>query len=178
MPAEMKHVIAETLVQMVKHQNVDKITATALIRQCHISRQTFYYHFKDLMDVYEWSIRQITQELVSKSLEAADTREALKLIIAFAVKSYPLMKKLLDSQKRAQLEVLLVDAVREYLQAVASHKFSPEITCPDDLEILLQFTSFGLVGVMLSCGGKPSLDQEHLVSQLEKILIPLGGVME
>lgn len=34
-----------------QRKNVDKITVKALIDKCRISRQTFYYHFQDIMDV-------------------------------------------------------------------------------------------------------------------------------
>ena len=55
MPVDMKSIIADTFLHMVQHGNIDKITVKALIDACHISRQTFYYHFKDIMDVLEWS---------------------------------------------------------------------------------------------------------------------------
>ena len=58
MPVDMKAVIAGTYLQLVQHGNVDKITVKALIDACHISRQTFYYHFRDIMDVLEWSIQR------------------------------------------------------------------------------------------------------------------------
>ena len=63
MPADMKKIIAETFLKMIQHKNIDKITVKALIEECHISRQTFYYHFQDIMDVLEWSLRQATQLL-------------------------------------------------------------------------------------------------------------------
>ena len=53
MPVDMKNVLADTFAEMVKQGNVDKITVKALIEECHISRQTFYYHFQDIMDVLE-----------------------------------------------------------------------------------------------------------------------------
>ena len=43
----MKSIIADTFFLMVQLGNIDKITVKALIDACHISRQTFYYHFKD-----------------------------------------------------------------------------------------------------------------------------------
>lgn len=61
MPVDMKSIIADTFLHMVQHGNIDKITVKALIDECHISRQTFYYHFKDIMDVLEWSVQQAMQ---------------------------------------------------------------------------------------------------------------------
>ena len=41
----------------------------ALIEERHISRQTFYYHFQDINDVMEWSVRRETEQLLRQSLE-------------------------------------------------------------------------------------------------------------
>ena len=52
---------------LIQRGNIDKITVKALIEECHISRQTFYYHFQDLMDVIEWTMRQTTRQLSEES---------------------------------------------------------------------------------------------------------------
>lgn len=53
MPVDMKNVIAGTFATMAKQKGIDKITVKALIDACGISRQTFYYHFQDIMEVVE-----------------------------------------------------------------------------------------------------------------------------
>ena len=111
MPVDMKAVIAGTYLQLVQHGNVDKITVKALIDACHISRQTFYYHFRDIMDVLEWSIQRETARLVEETLQVEGMGQALKLFISFAVERFPLLRRLLDSQKRVQLEAIMLDAV-------------------------------------------------------------------
>lgn len=60
MPVDMKTIIANTFMDMFRQGNVDKITVKQLIDACHVSRQTFYYHFQDILHVMEWSIRQQT----------------------------------------------------------------------------------------------------------------------
>ena len=36
----------------------DKITISDLATDCGISRMTFYYHFKDIYDLVEWSCEE------------------------------------------------------------------------------------------------------------------------
>ena len=67
MPVNMKNVIADTFVSMAKQKPVDKITVKALIEACGVSRQTFYYHFQDIMEVIEWTLEQATQEMLERS---------------------------------------------------------------------------------------------------------------
>ena len=83
MPADMKNIIGEAFVKMVARKGIDKITVKSLIEECHISRQTFYYHFQDIMDVLEWCVRQETNTLVKESLKAEDLQTALQIFISF-----------------------------------------------------------------------------------------------
>lgn len=121
MPADMKSIIAETFMKMVSHKNIDKITVKSLIEECHISRQTFYYHFQDIMDVLEWSVRQQTHSLVKESLEAGDLRSAINIFITFCTEHFSEFQKLLNSQRRAQIEELLIDAAKAYMVEVSRH---------------------------------------------------------
>ena len=170
MPVDMKNVIADTFAEMVKQGNVDKITVKALIEECHISRQTFYYHFQDIMDVLEWFVRRATQSLAERSLEAADLRSALKIFISFSIESFPMLQKLMESQRRSQIERIMIEAVERYLSGLVLHR-QPDLPIHyGDSEVLFRFNACGLVGVLLYYGGKPGLDQDRLAVQLEQIL--------
>ena len=55
MPANMKGMIADAFVSLSGEKPIDKITVKDLVEKCSISRQTFYYHFQDILEVIEWS---------------------------------------------------------------------------------------------------------------------------
>ena len=171
MPADMKHIIASAFVDMTREKGIDKITVKSLIDACNISRQTFYYHFQDIMDVLEWSIRQATQHLVEKSLEAGDDmRSALKIFIAFSVDNYPRIRKLMESQRRKQIEQIMIEAAEAYLSELAQ-KRRPDLALNyADREVLLRFNASGLVGILLIYCREKQLDQEKLAGQLELLL--------
>lgn len=170
MPVDMKGVIAEAFLKMIQRNGLDKITVKALIEECHISRQTFYYHFQDIMDVLEWSMGQTVEHLVKKSLQAEDLHSAIKIFVSFSVENFPMLQKLMDSQRRAQIERMLMDGMVTYLQELSQN--SPESLSVSyvDREILLRYNAFGLVGILLTYGGEPNLDQERLAVQLENIV--------
>ena len=170
MSADMKESIAETFAKMVWRGNMDKITVKALIDECHISRQTFYYHFQDIMDVLEWSVRQTTQQLVEQSLQTEDMRSALRIFISFAVERFPMLQKLMNSQRRPQVEQIMIDAISAYLSQMAQNRPKDVSINYLDREVLLRYNACGLVGVLLAYGGKSNLDQDKLACQLEKIL--------
>ena len=77
MAVDVKQMIAETLAQLLERKSVDKVTAKELVDACGISRQAFYYHFQDIMEVIEWITAQSLQEAVTVSLAAPTPQEAL-----------------------------------------------------------------------------------------------------
>lgn len=143
MPIDMKTVISNTFVSMVKQKGIDKITVKALIEACDISRQTFYYHFQDIMEVIGWSLEQAAKNMLAKSLEADTPEEALGILISSAVENRTLIRRLLDSQKREQIEKLFVHAARTYLQELIRNKPHKVALDYADTEIALDFWAFG-----------------------------------
>ena len=170
MPKDMKKIIAETMIKMIKKKGSEKITVTALIEECHISRQTFYYHFKDLMDVLEWSVCKGTEHIVAESLKADDMKSALEIFISFSSDRFIELSKLMDSGKRAELGELITDAVEGYLLEVLK-KNMPEISVNySDMKTLLRFNAFGLAGTLLDFCKNLQTDREKLAEQLEKMI--------
>lgn len=86
MPIDMKSVIADTLLTMTQRKGIDKITVKALIEECHISGQTFYYHFQDIMEVIEWAMEQAVQNTLKYSLNTDSPEEAFVYLLDSSVK--------------------------------------------------------------------------------------------
>lgn len=108
MSAEMKRMIAETLHELLRKKPLDKITVKELADCCHISRQTFYYHFQDIMQVVEWDQDRVLNEVVQKSLSAADAREAVDVDYILHFYSCGLVGLMLQDlkQKNPDIEVI------------------------------------------------------------------------
>ena len=107
---------------------------------------------------------------MDESLKAGDLRSAIKVFITFCTEHFSEFQKLLNSQRRAQIEELLIDAAKAYMVEVSRHNHPDLYVNYEDMQVLLQFNACGLVGVLLEYSKTPSYDQEKLVQQLEQIL--------
>ena len=170
MPIDMKGIIADTLLAMTKQKGIDKVTVKALIEECHISRQTFYYHFQDIMEVIEWSIERAVQETIKYTQKADTLKEALTYLIDSAVENHELIHKLMDSQKRAQMEKIFVQATKTYLQAFVECKAHDLSLNYSDVEVALNFYSFGISGLLLMYCQHDDIDTKKLAKQISQIL--------
>ena len=149
MPVNMKQMIAETLAGLLKHKSIDKITVRELVDACGICRQAFYYHFQDLMDVVEWLTAQALQRAVDEGLAAPTPQEALTSMILSMRENKSLIHHLLASQRRQEIERLLVRSTRLYLEKLFRAKAENLMIRPDDLETAIRFHSYGLVGLLI-----------------------------
>ena len=166
----MKSMIADAFMTLSKTKDVDKITVTDLVKACHISRQTFYYHFQDILEVLEWSVQQAFQEILAHSMDTEGPEDTLRSFIESSSEADALLKKLLHSQRREQIETILVNAVRSYLQEVLNRQDSKPDLPLADAKIMLDFYTYGIVGLLLENCGKKSLDKEKMAHQMQRLI--------
>ena len=170
MPVEMKNIIAETFATLVKQKGIDKVTVKSLIDACHISRQTFYYHFQDIMDVVEWSTQKALQDILSRSLEKDTPQEALDVLISSILENKVLLRKLLDSQRRGEMEHLFMMTARSFFEETLKARGPTLSVSYADLDIALDFFAFGITGTILRNLAQKRTDTRKLAEQICRIL--------
>ena len=177
MSKETKQLIAETFVELSRRKSIDKVTVKDVVEVCHISRQTFYYHFQDLTDVMEWMLRQTTEQMLEESLKAKTAEEALYVFVStISNHTKGVLPKLLESQRRAQLESMILQAVRTYLHEMVKQRMPDLQMNIADLRVAIDFCSYGITGLLLEYGSREHIDIEQLTAQIYRIL--QGGIFE
>ena len=170
MPVNVKPMIAEAFLKLSKEKNIDKITVKDIVDTCGISRQSFYYHFQDILEVIEWSTEQAFQALLEHSMMTDDAETVFHDFIAASDEASIMLRKLLNSQKREQVERLMVRAVRTYLQEMIRRK-GPITDIPyEDAETALSFCTYGIVGLLLEYCEKKEVDRAQLARQMYRLL--------
>ena len=165
-----KRALEASLKNLLLKKPLSKITISDITEDCGINRMTFYYHFKDIVDVVEWAAQQGVQRLVRESLNAATPQEALGVFVDFAVESQPLVQRLLNSQRREAIERIMVDATRTYLaDSLRERRGTPALRA-GDWKIALDFYAYGMTGLLLENCRQRDLDRQELADQLFRLL--------
>ena len=170
MPSDMKERIAREFAELARTKSIDKITVKDIVDACHITRQTFYYHFQDLIDVIDWSLRQAMEELVEKSIRIDSREQVIELFLSEAVKARGLLRKLLASQLREQTERLIVESVRSYFREMVERRELLQDVSLSDAQVALDFYTFATVGMMLEYCSRPNLDVKRLAGQITRLM--------
>lgn len=69
--------LSAALRELLRERPLDQLRVRELTERCGLRRQSFYYHFKDVYDLFAWSVRQERALLLGRLEECLTWREAL-----------------------------------------------------------------------------------------------------
>ena len=171
MATNTKLTIAQAYADLLTKKNVDKVTVKDVVEVCGITRQTFYYHYQDLLDVIEWSIRRQTEIILQESLQQDNLEDVLCSFLTAACKNRPLARKILTSQKRFETNSLIIDSIRTWLTRVYQEKCKDAKLSPQQTEFAIQFYTYAIGGVLLETVMSDDTDMrskaEHIVQLMK-----------
>lgn len=166
MAVDMKPLIAKNLLEMLKTKHLEKITIKELVDACGISRQAFYYHFKDILDVLAWWAQEQSKMLVAASLAAENMREGVEVFLDSAIQGREIVRSLLGSRWRAQMEAMMVNMVSSYLREMLQKTHPDVALSPANLDAYIHFHSYGLVGMIFEYIVERNADRDFCAEQL------------
>ena len=76
-----KKAILQTFQDMLQKNPFDKITVSALVANCEISPNTFYYHFRDIYDLLETWLQIKLKKYFADAMEEMPWPEALEVLL-------------------------------------------------------------------------------------------------
>ena len=100
-----KEAISEAFCALLSKRTIDKITVKDIVAECGVNRQTFYYHFRDIYDLMEWTLAHNIGDFMAQNLtEKAEWQEKIALIFHFFYLNRILILHGYDATNRMQYE--------------------------------------------------------------------------
>ena len=169
MRSQMKDTIADAFLAMLERKALDKITVKDLVELCGVSRQSFYYHFQDIVEVIEWVVDRTYKEITARCLEAKTLEEEIRVLVSCFVERYELLTRLRDSQKRDLIDHKTMEAVQAYLRAGWRQVLSHMDLRGSDMDALISFYCSGITGLMMERCQEKDPDVDQLAAQIYHI---------
>ena len=174
MPVNMKRMIAKELFSLIEEKGLDKLNVQMLATQCGISRQAFYYHFKDIGDVIDWSCQEALTDLGKKAEHCSDPAKMLQLYLDMARSNRHLMNRFCESTHYRAFEHLMC----QYTSLFLAHSLKdhwPEHLAEKDLqEQFLDFYGPALFLHALEVIQQPHFDIKKDAQNLAHLFLKLN----
>lgn len=144
-----KRALAQSLKNLLLKKPFTKITVNDIAKDCGISRMTFYYHFKDLYDLIEWSCT----EDVRKALEEKDTCETWQagLLQIFEVmrENKPFLTNICRCVHKEQTERFIKPFMDRLILKIVREESGDVNVSEADKTFIARAYSYIFVGIML-----------------------------
>lgn len=144
-----KDAIIEAFWELLDERPFNKITVKDIVDRCQINRNTFYYHFHDIPELMESTIKQEADYIIQNNSQFGSHLDCLKPFIELSLRR---KRALLHIYRSVQREVFLKEAERIARYAVTEyiHTVAADLTISQqDSALLIRFYKCVLIGVML-----------------------------
>ena len=168
-----KLALEASLKNLLLKKPVDKITITDLTNDCGITRMAFYYHFKDIYDLVEWSC----YEDASRALQGKKTyetwQEGLMQIFEAVMENKPFIMDILPMWV-ADMDFTAPDEViRDLIMNVIKECSKGMNITVSEQSFIADFYKYSFVGVMLDWIKKGMKENYHEI--VNDICITMSG---
>lgn len=149
-PNYTRRAIVLTFQDMLRKMPFDKITVSAIVSQCEISSNTFYYHFRDIFDLLDTWIDLVWEKLVTKPMETMTWQETLKAALRVMRENQNLVYHLFDSLSRERMERWIFESSGEVFYRLVCLPEAEGAGVPEELlRSIAEYNSYSLLGFFL-----------------------------
>lgn len=178
MTVSTKKAIIECTISLAEQKPLKKITVNDIVKQCGITRNTFYYHFHDIYDVLDKTIQEEIQKF--EEADPEDYDRCMFNIIEFTVMYKKVWRNLYKTIGQEELQKYVIGRLHGiFVKYIKLHLTDYEIS-DTDMGIITAFFEEALFGVLArwirgeSHGDTP--DDMHAIS--ERIRVLFTGVID
>lgn len=166
-----KRALEASLKNLLLQKPLNKITINDITEDCGISRMTFYYHFKDIYDLVEWSC----MEDAARALEGKKTydtwQEGFLNIFRAVQANKPFVMNVYRSVSRERVEQYLKPLIHNLVLSVIEEKSAEMAVSEADKSFIAYFYEYAFIGIMLDwISENMKGDPEIIVERTSKLI--------
>ena len=146
--SSMKYVIAEGTKELLQTIPFAELSVGSITKQCHISRNTFYYHFQDKYDVISWIFHTEIALVMGDTLDPENWSDKLLLLCRYMQKNKKFYINVLKFQGQNSFTECLLDfyetLVRKMILNIEADKVLS--LSQEQIGLISRFYAYGLTG--------------------------------
>ena len=133
----------------MREKPFEKISVSDICETCGMNRKSFYYHFKDIYDLVEWSCVEDAARALDGKKTYDTWQQGFQQIFQAVLDNKPFVQNVYQSVNREQVETYLYSLTHNLLIGVIEEKAAGLQVREEDKEFIADFFKFAFVGLML-----------------------------
>ena len=166
-----KRALEASLKNLLLKKPLTKITVGDITDDCGINRMTFYYHFKDIYDLVEWSCLEDAKRALDEKKTYDTWQQGLLQIFKAVQENKPFILNVYRCVHREQVEKYLQPLVDQLLLNVINEEAAGITVRDEDKQFIAQVYSYMFIGLMLDwIKDDMREDPQQIVEKLSKLI--------
>ena len=166
-----KQDIADAFKRLLAHMPLDKVTVTALAEESGITRQTFYYHFRDIRDLVEFIYSSEMKDVLKDNRTYETWQGGMAAILRAIRADSSFINATYRSLTRDQLESFLYSHIKELLMNVLKELAAGHMVREDQISRIADYHKYAFAGVVLDWIKNGMKEEpEEVTAQLETVI--------
>lgn len=176
MPSMTKRMLSMSLKELLSKGTLDSITIQDITDHADVSRKTFYYHFQDVYDLLEWTMK----EEMEKVIHGNDTKDTWMMgllnILEYCRNNKDLVINTFHSIKHKELEAYTCELIMPVVGDIVKEQKGYDKIEKEDLDFIKKIYSYGITGLIMHwVSDDMKTEPEYIIKQVEKFFM---GSME
>ena len=166
-----KRALEQSLKNLLLKKPLTKITINDITDDCGINRMTFYYHFKDIYDLVEWSCLEDAKRALDEKKTYETWQQGLLQIFEAVEENKPFILNVYHCVHREQVEKYLQPLVDQLLLDIINEEVGDMTIRDEDKQFIAQIYSYIFIGLMLDwIKDNMRTDPQTIVNRLTKLI--------
>ncbi len=166
-----KRALEQSLKNLLLKKPLTKITVGDITDDCGINRMTFYYHFKDIYDLVEWSCLEDAKRALDEKKTYDTWQQGFLQIFKAVQENKPFILNVYRCVHREQVEKYLQPLVDQLLLNVINEEAAGITVRDEDKQFIAQVYSYMFIGLMLDwIKDDMREDPQQIVEKLSKLI--------
>ena len=166
-----KQKIAISMKELLKTHSFEDISIETLSKYTNISRNTFYYHFKDKYDVINWIFYSDITPIVTKTYTLKTWSKGLELLCEYMQNNKEFYIKVLHVSGQNSFTECLLDFYKNLVYNLIKSTGGNQILKDEHIKIIADFYAFGLTGIITNWAKHDMvIDPKPIIKILEGLL--------
>ena len=144
-----KQALEASLKRLLLQKPLNKITISDIAEDCEVNRMTFYYHFRDIYDLVEWSCEEDARRALNGKKTYETWQEGFYRIFQAVEENKPFIMNVYHSVSREQVENYLYKVTYDLVAGVVEEKSADMAVRQEDKEFIAHVWKYAFVGLML-----------------------------
>lgn len=174
MPSDMKRTIAEAAMVLLVDKHAKKLTVKDIVEACHITRQTFYYHFEDIPNLLKWILEKETEQLIRTMLSQKRAEDALRYFFLMSINVAPYIRRTMETNYGNEFERILKDQVYRMFEQCVEEANLYSNCSTFERKLILRYNSLAVIGLLQGWTQEDTKNLDAIVHEV--YLLMTGGV--